>query len=192
MQFKLSTVVLASLLAAVPALAAPTADVAASALVVPEPEEGLTLSRQYEIPNGIISYYDTTPGFETTKRAVGPLASQKNKRCGSDSAICSNTYQATVAACYFLSDMVGGSSAVIGESTRSICSTLNNYGTCCISWASNAAFLESDLIYGAEAALEACDGNPTSGYISSIVRDVFLNGVCLNQCMSNRAGGCPA
>jgi hypothetical protein len=192
MQFKLSTVVLASLLAALPALAAPTVDVAAAGIIVPEPEEGLTLTHQITTADGILSYYGTTPGSEISKRVPAPLVSQNNKRCGTNQVSCSNENEGSIPVCHTLIAQVGGSGVVIGESTRSLCLSINSQGTCCISWGNNAAFVESALVSGANAGLNTCSNYKSAGYASAVVRDVLVNGVCIVQCLSNRAKGCPS
>lgn len=192
MQFKLSTVVLASLLAAVPALAAPAIDVATVGTVLPEPEEGFTLTHQVTTAEGILSYYGATPGSEISKRAPSPMASQNNKRCGSNQVSCSNENEGSIPVCHTLISQVGGSSFVIGESTRSLCLSVNSQGTCCISWGNNVAFAENALVSGANAGLNACSNYKSAGYASAVARDVLVNGICIVQCLSNRAGGCPS
>jgi hypothetical protein len=51
---------------------------------------------------------------------------------------------------------------------------------------------ESNLAGAAIAGFNGCIGVSTSGFVSAVVRDVFIQEVCLVQCLSNRATGCPS
>lgn len=60
------------------------------------------------------------------------------------------------------------------------------YQGCFISWSANATFQIRNLTNAANLCLQVCAGS----YISCEVWGVSLNGTIVNQCLSNRAGGC--
>ncbi|KAL7623136.1 hypothetical protein AAE478_006817 [Parahypoxylon ruwenzoriense] len=74
----------------------------------------------------------------------------------------------------------------VAKSPRQICYKEDD-SYCCTSWSDAVNGLtQGDLADNANTILSQCVQNGVSG----IMRGVRLNGVCLNQCMSNRGTGC--
>jgi hypothetical protein len=88
--------------------------------------------------------------------------------------------------CSELLERILVSSHVVGNSPRSICLSRNGRD-CCISWDTNLGDIHESAFYN--AAKKSMDTCVTEGR-SGRARDVFLNGKCLEQCLSDRATGC--
>lgn len=177
MQFKLSAVVLANLLAIL-AAAAPTNE-------IPAPEDNLVLSHTVETTDGTLSYYVMGPDSEATE------AITKRAQCGDSIVSCSNANQASNTACNALLNSIRYSGTVVGQRTRSIC--LSSEGTCCVSWGSDVVNLHvSNLYPGASKILTTCNGYTSAGQASGVSRRFNLQGACVVGCLSNRATGCPS
>ncbi|EJD46686.1 hypothetical protein AURDEDRAFT_164141 [Auricularia subglabra TFB-10046 SS5] len=107
------------------------------------------------------------------------------KRCGSNAVGCDGGNVPNTAPCASLIyGAVQTSSDVLPDFVRAIC--LNSNGQCCISWGKPTSGLRiTTLFKAANTAFASCVASGKSGF----TRDTGLNGVCTDQCLSNRPDG---
>ncbi|EJD46682.1 hypothetical protein AURDEDRAFT_184239 [Auricularia subglabra TFB-10046 SS5] len=108
------------------------------------------------------------------------------KRCGSNAVGCDGSNVPKTAPCASLIyGAVQDDTDVLPDWVRAIC--LNSNGQCCISWGAPTSGLRISTLYkAANKTFNSCVTNGKSGY----TRDTNLNGVCTDQCLSNRPDGC--
>lgn len=95
--------------------------------------------------------------------------------------VCDGAHKAAVSACRNLAENIRFNATVKVGGPRNICK-----GGCCISWSANATFRLQNLYPAANYCVNACG----SAGVSCEVFGVELQGTYLDQCLSNRAGGC--
>lgn len=141
-----------------------------------------------DIPQGNLTFWGPpNNGTTTTGDVVDDTAlPQVEKRCGGINVECDDKHEAYTSVC---SALIGTlSSAGVSKSPRSICLTQSGT-TCCVSWGNEVTGLtQNQLRAAADKSMSTCG---SSGLVSAIARDVSLNGVCTNQCLSNRPTDCP-
>ncbi|EJD46707.1 hypothetical protein AURDEDRAFT_164160 [Auricularia subglabra TFB-10046 SS5] len=142
---------------------------------------GLVILLTVESLFGNLTYYghDGTP---PAPLEIGDL----EKRCGSNAVGCDGGNVPDTAPCASLIyGAVQTSSDVLPDWVRSIC--LNSNGQRCISWGKPTSGLRiTTLFKAANTAFASCVASGQSGF----TRDTGLNGVCTDQCLSNRPDGC--
>lgn len=137
------------------------------------------------IPAGNLTTW-VTPGTEGTRATIDDFApSPVQRRCGSNQVECGSTEPGPTTVCTSLIDSLDKWG--VSNTPLSICLEQSGF-QCCISWAIPVpGLIQSNLINAAKDARKKCGG---SGFVSAIVRDVKLHGVCTNQCISGEPGVC--
>jgi hypothetical protein len=76
---------------------------------------------------------------------------------------------------------------VLGDSPRSVCLTSNG-AQCCVSWSAVVHGLTQNSLVSAAQKIQ--DNCVVARANSGLARNVNLQGVCLTECLSDRATGC--
>ncbi|EJD46722.1 hypothetical protein AURDEDRAFT_184243 [Auricularia subglabra TFB-10046 SS5] len=178
-----------ALLAAAPAYTAVVPAAAPSPSSLPDSTSGITSFTAGRLVSlltvesafGNITYYGHN-GTPPAPLEIGGL----EKRCGSNAVGCDAGNVPSTAPCASLIyGAVQTSSDVLPDFVRAIC--LNSNGQCCISWGAATSGLRiTTLFKAANTAFASCVASGKSGF----TRDTGLNGVCTDQCLSNRPDGC--
>ncbi|KAF8175969.1 hypothetical protein K438DRAFT_1979475 [Mycena galopus ATCC 62051] len=132
-----------------------------------------------------VGEYNLTIWIDAPGAATAAPAAVAGRACGTNNVVCDTKNKADAALCAALIAQLD-SSTTIGNSPRSIC--LGQGGNqCCVSWSKAVGNMpESDLVNAARDIYNGC----FSGSISGEANNVNLNGVCVTQCLSNRATEC--
>jgi hypothetical protein len=146
-------------------------------------EFGLIITNAVPLPDGAtLTVWGEAPGYESTNSTIA------KRQCGSNDVTCSGSHVPNTDSCNQLIDsLLSNGGVVLGDSPRSVCLTQNG-AQCCTSWSAVVHGLqEFSLASAATKILNNCVGpNRQSG----LARNVNLQGVCLTQCLSDRATGC--
>lgn len=113
------------------------------------------------------------------------VANTLARRCGSNAIHCSTTNQAVTSVCQTLVNSLHDNAGVyIPNTVQSVSWSGGDDGQCFIRWTAQVSGLyQGYLGSAADKTLSQCGG---ATWVSGWASDVNLNGVCVNQCMSNR------
>jgi hypothetical protein len=158
--------------------------VAAVPAAAPVPNEfGLIITNTVALTDSAtLTIWGEAPGYESTNSTIA------KRQCGSNDVSCSGSHVPDTNSCNQLIDsLLSNGGTVLGDSPRSICLTQNG-AQCCTSWSAVVHGLqEFSLANAATQILNNCVG---PNHQSGLARNVDLQGVCLTQCLSDRATGC--
>ncbi|KAJ7177191.1 hypothetical protein C8R46DRAFT_889765 [Mycena filopes] len=141
----------------------------------------LTVTKVVQLGQYNLTYWSDTAPIERPPTARAPT-------CGSNTVSCSNEHKATASICQDLvNNLRDNPNNNVGNSPRAIC--LGQSGNeCCVGWSAPVGNMpQGDLFSAANAVFDGC--TQETG-VSGVARDVELDGVCVTQCLSNRATGC--
>ncbi|KAJ7700476.1 hypothetical protein B0H17DRAFT_925619 [Mycena rosella] len=127
-----------------------------------------------------MTYWVDAPGTGTVAdRALSARA------CGTNNVTCSGSHLVSTGICRQLVDNLNTGTS-IGNSPCAICLGQSN-NQCCVSWSKAVGTMpESDLVNAAKT-FSTC-WSPTNR--SGLARNVILNNICVDRCLSNRPNGC--
>jgi hypothetical protein len=146
-------------------------------------EFGLVITNTVALPDGAtLTVWGEAPGFESTNSTIA------KRQCGANDVTCSGSHVPVAGACQALiQSLINFGGNILGDSPRSVCLTSDG-AQCCVSWSAVVdGLVEDSLVSAAQKVQDTCvvpRGN------SGLARNVNLQGVCLTQCLSDRATGC--
>ncbi|KAJ7268207.1 hypothetical protein B0H12DRAFT_1045550 [Mycena haematopus] len=132
-----------------------------------------------------VGEYNLTVWIDAPGASTAAPVAEAPRACGTNDVVCDTHNGAEATLCSALIDELD-SSGTIGNSPRAICIGSQSF-YCCISWSKPVGDMpKSDLVNAARDTYNQCYGDLISGEANN----VNLNGVCVTQCLSDRATEC--